>query len=66
MTTLVQAAAGGSADVVQPTEGEPTALARRARYGTAYREKVSDERLRAVFEHVRVGLFGKAKKQEPR
>jgi hypothetical protein len=27
--------------------------------GTAYREKISDERLRAVGEHVRTWLFGK-------
>ncbi|HVC97956.1 MAG TPA: hypothetical protein VND64_30070 [Pirellulales bacterium] len=34
--------------------------------GTAYREKLSDERLRAVREHVRGWLFGKAKKPKPR
>jgi len=34
--------------------------------GTAYPEKVSDERLRAVCKHVRVWLFGKAKKRKPR
>jgi hypothetical protein len=33
---------------------------------TAYGERVSDERLRAVCELVRVWLFGKAKKREPR
>jgi hypothetical protein len=30
--------------------------------GTAYREKISDGRLRAVGEHVRAWLFGKGKK----
>jgi len=34
--------------------------------GTAYREKVSDERLRAVCEHVKNWLFGKGKKPKPR
>ncbi len=34
--------------------------------GTAYREKVSDDRLRAVCEHVREWLFGKTKKRKPR
>ena len=34
--------------------------------GTAYREKVSDERLRAVCDHVGGWLFGKAKKPKPR
>jgi hypothetical protein len=34
--------------------------------GTAYHEKISDERLRAVGEHVRTWLFGKARKAKPR
>jgi len=37
-----------------------------ARHGLRHREKLSDERLGAVYEHVGGWLFGKVKKPKPR